>query len=127
MVLLDHDFYSLLNFGQHPMQVASYFSFGHVHLGHRLDHSSSNSPSHGQLVTEDANRSLSTRSHRAHQHDRRGRLIGTCFVLDGNRERLGFDAFGHGMVHHHGVAVLVGLEDASRHGSAFHGNDPQLV
>src|SRR5664279_2990720 len=50
MILLDHNLYSLLNFGQHLMQVASYFSFGHIHLGHRLDHSSSTSPSHGQLV-----------------------------------------------------------------------------
>src|SRR5271157_2863696 len=50
MILLDHNLYSLLNFGQHPMQVASNFSFGHVHLSHRFDHSFSSSPSHGQLL-----------------------------------------------------------------------------
>src|SRR6266478_119581 len=41
MVLLHHNFDALLDSGQHPVEVASYFSFGHVHLRHRFDHSSS--------------------------------------------------------------------------------------
>jgi hypothetical protein len=40
MVLLDHDLYTLLDFGEHLMEVASYFRFGHVQLRHQLDHSS---------------------------------------------------------------------------------------
>jgi hypothetical protein len=32
--LLDHDLYALLDFGEHPMEVAGEFSFGHVHLPH---------------------------------------------------------------------------------------------
>jgi hypothetical protein len=36
MVLLDHDLYTLLDFGQHAMEVASYFRFRHAQLRHRF-------------------------------------------------------------------------------------------
>src|SRR5664279_1795679 len=127
MILLDHNLYSLLNFGQHLMQVASYFSFGHVHLGHRLDHSSSTSPSHGQLVMYTRTVDLRARRYRAHQHDWRGRLVGAFFLLHGDGEGFGFHPNGHLLVHHDRIAVLIGLENSRSHGRTLHRDDPQLV
>ncbi len=45
----------------------------------------------------------------------------------GDGEGLGLDAFRHRVVHHDGVAVLVGLEDAGGNRRTLRRNDPQLV